>query len=210
MKSEEVQRLEDTIQQLQSAVEYYLEQGDLQTALLYSEIFKFNCEAYKALTTIGNSKEPMLPEFVQEKPQFRFGKQALSGGTNNRISRIAVPQPTIPQEQISAIANQRARQDYENRMVTQYLQQFPPTQLIGKANPYQEPQPSQPVVSQYSYGDGMENPKIRANDNYGNWVGNGEPNEIITPPQQLIGLAPYDNGDIWEEDPRRNFNQPNQ
>jgi hypothetical protein len=78
----------------------------------------------------------------------------------------------------------------------------------------QQPQgafiPQQAVVSQYSYGDGQDNPKIRANDSNGNWGGNGEPNEIITPPQQLINNylknAPNEDDNLWGEDPRRIIN----
>ena len=180
-----IQKQKDTIAQLQLAIEHYLEEGNLELAFTYSELFKINCEAYKALLSSTEVKE--------EKPVFKFGKQAAQGNT-------------ILQSHLNKA--EKLQLDYENQMRTQYAQQ--------QRQQHETVKISQPVVSQYSYGDGQDNPKIRANDGYGNWGGNGEPNEIITPPQQLISnskRAYSDNVDIneednlWGDDPRRSLNR---
>lgn len=182
-----VQKQEEIIAQLQLAVEHYLEEGNLEAAHSYSELFKINCEAYKALTA--------TPEVKEEKPAFRFGKPGQLQRLNN-----------LPDEQVAAINKERERQqtqmNYENQMRSQY------TQIAQRDN-----QPPQPVISQYSYGDGQDNPKIRAGElgsdiSRRSWNINQEPNQVITPPQQLIPSV-QDNSqeDIWEEDPRRNFNR---
>jgi hypothetical protein len=183
-----IQKQEETIAQLQLAVEHYLESGDLETALAYSELFKLNCEAYKSL--VGNT------EVKEEKPAFRFGKQTAQ--------RTFLPQENcLPNKQVTDELDRTRRQaqlNHENQMRIQYAQQPPQNTFV----------PQQAVVSQYSYGDGQDNPKIRANDANGNWGGNGEPNEIITPPQESIGRyvvnTPGDEDNLWGEDPRRNIN----
>lgn len=180
-----IQKQEETIAQLQLAVEHYLESGDLETALAYSELFKLNCEAYKSL--VGNT------EVKEEKPAFRFGKQTAQ--------RTFLPQENcLPNKQVTDELDRTRRQaqlNHENQMRIQYAQQPPQNTFV----------PQQAVVSQYSYGDGQDNPKIRANDANGNWGGNGEPNEIITPPQESIGRyvvnTPGDEDNLWGEDPRR-------
>lgn len=181
-----IQKQEDTIAQLQLAVEHYLEGGNLELALTYSELFKLNCEAYKSLISSSNT------EVKEEKPSFRFGKQPLALPLQSKEENNNCTQRT------AVIASTQAREDYENRMFNQYLQQQPQ-------------QPQQPVVSKYSYSDGQNNPKIRANDAYGNWGGNGEPNEIITPPQELISRYAVDSleddNNLWGEDPRRSLNK---
>jgi hypothetical protein len=182
-----IEKQEEIITQLQLAIEHYLEKGDLETALVYSELFKLNCEAYKSLVCNKEAKE--------EKPVFRFGK-----GNPQAIS----------QKQTPVITSEKARQNYEAKMLNEYLQQLPQVAVVNKVQSYQEPKT---IVSQYSYGDGQDNPKIRANDINGNWGKNGEPNQIITPPQQLINnprianteMSEEDN--LWGEDPRRSLNK---
>jgi hypothetical protein len=187
-----IQKQEETIAQLQLAVEHYLESGDLETALIYSELFKLNCEVYKTL--VGNT------EVKEEKPAFKFGKQTAQ-------RKPPVFNRTTSEEII----------DYENQMRSQYnlanQNSQPARQRLaegyaGKITEYVNIPPQQPVISQYSYGDGQDNPKIRANDANGNWGANGEPNEIITPPQQLINKylvnAPGEDDNLWDDDPRRN------
>ena len=185
-----IQKQEEVIAQLQLAVEHYLESGDLETALAYSELFKLNCEAYKCL--VGSV------EVKEEKPAFRFGKTSTPVKFPSLLNaREATPRPP-----------NQAQLDYQKQMREVYA----PANAPGFFS--QQPQgafiPQQAVVSQYSYGDGQDNPKIRANDSNGNWGGNGEPNEIITPPQQLINNylknAPGDDDNLWGEDPRRNIN----
>lgn len=188
-----IQKQEDTIAQLQLAIEHYLEEGNLELAFTYSELFKINCEAYKALVSSTEIKE--------EKPVFKFGKQAAQRNTTlqthlNKAEKLQL--------------------DYEEQMRSQYAQQHSQQREAIRV--------SQPVVSQYSYGDGQDNPKIRANDTYGNWGGNGEPNEIVTPPQQLInnprrdysdgvaraysdGVAINEEDNLWGDDPRRSLNR---
>lgn len=184
-----IQKQEDIITQLQLAIEHYLEEGNLELAFTYSELFKINCEAYKAL--VGST------EVKEEKPVFKFGKQAAQSNT-------------ILQTHLNKA--EKLQLDYEEQMRSQYAQQ--------QGQQREAVRVSQPVVSQYSYGDGQDNPKIRANDSYGNWGGNGEPNEIITPPQQLInnsriatGRAYSDSAaineedNLWGDDPRRSLNR---
>ncbi len=184
-----IQKQEDTIAQLQLAIEHYLEEGNLELAFTYSELFKINCEAYKALVSSTEIKE--------EKPVFKFGKQAAQRNTTlqthlNKAEKLQL--------------------DYEEQMRSQYAQQQGQQQVQQR----EAVRVFQPVVSQYSYGDGQDNPKIRANDNYGNWGGNGEPNEIVTPPQQLInssrraysdGVAINEEDNLWGDDPRRSLNR---
>lgn len=62
-----------------------------------------------------------------------------------------------------------------------------------------------PVFSSYTYGDGADNPKIRASDGEGNWKYE-QPNQIIVPPQQLIPNK-YSNRtvqqvyqDVWQDE----------
>lgn len=176
------QKQEEIITQLQLAVEHYLEEGNLEAAHSYSELFKINCEAYKAL--VGST------EVKEEKPVFKFGKQAAQSNT-------------ILQTHLNKA--EKLQLDYEEQMRREYAQQKSQQQVQQR----ETARVSQPVVSQYSYGDGQDNPKIRANDAYGNWGGNGEPNEIITPPQQLINSylknAPKEDDNLWGEDPRRNI-----
>lgn len=180
-----IQKQEDIITQLQLAIEHYLEEGNLELAFTYSELFKINCEAYKAL--VGST------EVKQEKPVFKFGKQAAQSNT-------------ILQTHLNKA--EKLQLDYEEQMRSQYAQQ--------QGQQREAVRVSQPVVSQYSYGDGQDNPKIRANDSYGNWGGNGEPNEIITPPQQLINnsrraysdsVAMNEEDNLWGDDPRRSLNR---
>lgn len=184
-----IQKQEGIITQLQLAIEHYLEEGNLELAFNYSELFKINCEAYKAL--VGST------EVKEEKPVFKFGKQAAQSNT-------------ILQTHLNKA--EKLQLDYEEQMRSQYAQQ--------QGQQREAVRVSQPVVSQYSYGDGQDNPKIRANDSYGNWGGNGEPNEIITPPQQLInnsriatGRAYSDSAaineedNLWGDDPRRSLNR---
>jgi hypothetical protein len=180
-----IQKQEDIITQLQLAIEHYLEEGNLELAFTYSELFKINCEAYKAL--VGST------EVKQEKPVFKFGKQTAQSNT-------------ILQTHLNKA--EKLQLDYEEQMRSQYAQQ--------QGQQREAMRVSQPVVSQYSYGDGQDNPKIRANDSYGNWVGNGEPNEIITPPQQLINnsrraysdsAAMNEEDNLWGDDPRRSLNR---
>jgi hypothetical protein len=52
-----IEKQEEIITQLQLAIEHYLEKGDLETALVYSELFKLNCEAYKSLVCNKEAKE---------------------------------------------------------------------------------------------------------------------------------------------------------
>lgn len=180
-----IQKQEDIITQLQLAIEHYLEEGNLELAFTYSELFKINCEAYKAL--VGST------EVKQEKPVFKFGKQTAQSNT-------------ILQTHLNKA--EKLQLDYEEQMRSQYAQQ--------QGQQREAMRVSQPVVSQYSYGDGQDNPKIRANDSYGNWGGNGEPNEIITPPQQLINnsrraysdsAAMNEEDNLWGDDPRRSLNR---
>lgn len=180
-----IQKQEDIITQLQLAIEHYLEEGNLELAFTYSELFKINCEAYKAL--VGST------EVKEEKPVFKFGKQAAQSNT-------------ILQTHLNKA--EKLQLDYEEQMRSQYAQQ--------QGQQREAVRVSQPVVSQYSYGDGQDNPKIRANDSYGNWGGNGEPNEIITPPQQLINnsrraysdsAAMNEEDNLWGDDPRRSLNR---
>lgn len=180
-----IQKQEDIITQLQLAIEHYLEEGNLELAFTYSELFKINCEAYKAL--VGST------EVKEEKPVFKFGKQAAQSNT-------------ILQTHLNKA--EKLQLDYEEQMRSQYAQQ--------QGQQREAVRVSQPVVSQYSYGDGQDNPKIRANDSYGNWGGNGEPNEIITPPQQLINnsrraysdsAAINEEDNLWGDDPRRSLNR---
>lgn len=184
-----IQKQEDIIAQLQLAIEHYLEEGNLELAFTYSELFKINCEAYKAL--VGST------EVKEEKPVFKFGKQAAQSNT-------------ILQTHLNKA--EKLQLDYEEQMRSQYAQQ--------QGQQREAVRVSQPVVSQYSYGDGQDNPKIRANDSYGNWGGNGEPNEIITPPQQLINnsriatgraysdsAAMNEEDNLWGDDPRRSLNR---
>lgn len=180
-----IQKQEDIIAQLQLAIEHYLEEGNLELAFTYSELFKINCEAYKAL--VGST------EVKEEKPVFKFGKQAAQSNT-------------ILQTHLNKA--EKLQLDYEEQMRSQYAQQ--------QGQQREAVRVSQPVVSQYSYGDGQDNPKIRANDSYGNWGGNGEPNEIITPPQQLINnsrraysdnAAINEEDNLWGDDPRRSLNR---
>lgn len=184
-----IQKQEDIITQLQLAIEHYLEEGNLELAFTYSELFKINCEAYKAL--VGST------EVKEEKPVFKFGKQAAQSNT-------------ILQTHLNKA--EKLQLDYEEQMRSQYAQQ--------QSQQREAVRVSQPVVSQYSYGDGQDNPKIRANDSYGNWGGNGEPNEIITPPQQLINnsriatgraysdsAAMNEEDNLWGDDPRRSLNR---
>lgn len=184
-----VQKQEEIITQLQLAVEHYLESGDLETALAYSELFKLNCEAYLALALRTKSLVGST-EVKEEKPVFKFGKQAAQSNT-------------ILQTHLNKA--EKLQLDYEEQMRREYAQQKSQQQVQQR----EAARVSQPVVSQYSYGDGQDNPKIRANDAYGNWGGNGEPNEIITPPQQLINNylknAPEEDDNLWGEDPRRNI-----
>jgi len=180
-----IQKQEDIITQLQLAIEHYLEEGNLELAFTYSELFKINCEAYKAL--VGST------EVKQEKPVFKFGKQTAQSNT-------------ILQTHLNKA--EKLQLDYEEQMRSQYAQQ--------QGQQREAMRVSQPVVSQYSYGDGQDNPKIRANDSYGNWGGNGEPNEIVTPPQQLINnsrraysdsAAMNEEDNLWGDDPRRSLNR---
>lgn len=180
-----IQKQEDIITQLQLAIEHYLEEGNLELAFTYSELFKINCEAYKAL--VGST------EVKQEKPVFKFGKQTAQSNT-------------ILQTHLNKA--EKLQLDYEEQMRSQYAQQ--------QGQQREAMRVSQPVVSQYSYGDGQDNPKIRANDSYGNWGGNGELNEIITPPQQLINnsrraysdsAAMNEEDNLWGDDPRRSLNR---
>lgn len=184
-----IQKQEDIIAQLQLAIEHYLEEGNLELAFTYSELFKINCEAYKAL--VGST------EVKEEKPVFKFGKQAAQSNT-------------ILQTHLNKA--EKLQLDYEEQMRSQYAQQ--------QGQQREAVRVSQPVVSQYSYGDGQDNPKIRANDSYGNWGGNGEPNEIVTPPQQLINnsriatgraysdsAAMNEEDNLWGDDPRRSLNR---
>lgn len=180
-----IQKQEGIITQLQLAIEHYLEEGNLELAFNYSELFKINCEAYKAL--VGST------EVKEEKPVFKFGKQAAQSNT-------------ILQTHLNKA--EKLQLDYEEQMRSQYAQQ--------QGQQREAVRVSQPVVSQYSYGDGQDNPKIRANDSYGNWGGNGEPNEIITPPQQLINnsrraysdnAAINEEDNLWGDDPRRSLNR---
>ena len=185
-----IQKQEETITQLQLAVEHYLESGDLETALAYSELFKLNCEAYKSL--VGNT------EVKEEKPAFRFGKQTAQ--------RTFLPQENcLPNKQVTDELDRTRRQaqlNHENQMRIQYAQQPPQNTFV----------PQQTVISQYSYGDGQDNPKIRAGElgsdiSRRSWNINGELNEIITPPQESIGRyvvnTPGDEDNLWGEDPRR-------
>ena len=187
-----IQKQEDTIAQLQLAIEHYLEEGNLELAFTYSELFKINCEAYKALVSSTEVKE--------EKPVFKFGKQVAQ--------RNATLQTHLNKAE-------ELQLNYEKQMRSQYAQQ-----QSQQSQQREAARVSQPVVSQYSYTDGENNPKIRASDSYGNWGGNGEPNEIVTPPQQLInnpriatgrvysdGAAMNEEDNLWGDDPRRSLNR---
>lgn len=218
-----IQKQEETIAQLQLAVEHYLESGDLETAHQYSELFKINCEAYKAL--VGNA------EVKEEKPQFVFGY----GKKVSQEEMVAIRNERERQRVAEKIAynspQRQAQKDYRNRMCNPYvfseetvLQSMQPTQLnyenqMRSQYAQQQPQgafvPQQAVASQYSYGDGQDNPKIRAGElgsdiSRRSWNINGEPNEIITPPQESISRyivdAPSEDDNLWGEDPRRNIN----
>lgn len=134
----------------------------------------------------------------------------LKGEPRTQTQELPQRQPTKPFDFSPRISKspEQNQESYQQRMQAEYA--------------YNQPQ-QQPrtVISAYTYGDGADNPRIRASDGLGNWKYE-EPNVVITPQQQLIpsnfqqatqhqqaqltyeDVWSEDNGDMSFQDPRRN------
>jgi hypothetical protein len=168
---------------LQSAVQYCLGNNDLELAQEYSQLLNSACESYSFL--VAFNEQPATKKTFPFKPP-SFSAQKL---------------PPVVQEyerEVDEVPNK----DYQSRMQGMYNGQPSNSNGVNYTNAQQ-----QPIVSRYTYGDGVDNPKIRANDSNGNWS-NNHPNEIIAPVQQVFGQSVNSmNNDLWEEDSRRSFNK---
>lgn len=148
--------------------------------------------ACEAYRDLKGEPRHQVQELTQRQPTRPF--DSSKGDTKYFSSKI----PKTP-EQNPAIYQQRMQAEYA------YTQ------------PQQQPRT---VISAYTYGDGADNPKIRASDGAGNWKYE-EPNVVITPQQQLIPnkfqqstqqQAQFIYEDVWSDDsndmsfqdPRRN------
>lgn len=147
--------------------------------------------ACEAYRDLKGEPKPQIQELAQRQPSKPFD---FSSRTQPKIN--SVQQQSVDSQMI-----------YQQRMQAEYAYN-------------QSQQQPKTVISAYTYGDGADNPKIRASDGLGNWKYE-EPNVVITPQQQLIPgkfqqpsqqQAQFIYEDAWSDDsndmsfqdPRRN------
>lgn len=162
-----IKKQEEIIEKLQEAVSRYLNEGLFEVAKSYSELLKLACETYRDLQ-LWSSAEHLKREpksQAQKLPPRQPSKTFDSSEEDTKEIRANsyISKATLAPQELPLI--------YQQRMQAEYA--------------YKQPEQQRIVISAYTYGDGADNPKIRASDGVGNWK-HEEPNVVITPLQQVI------------------------
>lgn len=162
-----IERQEEIIEKLQEAVSHYLNEGLFEIAKSYSELLKLACETYRDLQLWSSA------EHLKGEPKSQAQKLPLRQPSKTFDSSKEDIKEIRANSHISkaTLASQELPLIYQQKMQAEYA--------------YNQPQQQRIVISAYTYGDGADNPKIRASDELGNWK-HEEPNVVITPLQQVI------------------------